>query len=369
MRKPLYTLLVFGALFASCSEDDDSPMVNELEVPQTYTFQSFNASGSSGEAITDDLAELAGYMKTGRPGDAGDPDRNQTLNSQSLLEIYTNNGNTPSLSAVTTSEYDALVRDWFSEIAAASGNTYGEGAEGGTYGGYLVDENAVELEQFIEKGLYGAALYNQAVTVHLNTNNTTEGLGATETSVLEQNWDNAFLLYGADASFPNNGNDSWAAKYAARRDNAGFYTNLKTAFLTGRAAITAGEEFTDERNRAVVDIRENWEKALAATAINYLYSAKNGLLNATDDAGTASAYHAWAEAYAFMYGFRGVDSDFRIISDVEVNNVLGYLKSSPALFTQDNIGDIDSAIDAIAQVYNFQDPTIFEINDVSANNR
>ncbi|MGB3183291.1 MAG: DUF4856 domain-containing protein [Cyclobacteriaceae bacterium] len=368
MRKLFFTLLIFSGVFVSCSEDDDMPVTGQLIIPEAYTFQSFDQASATSTALTEDLSELSTYMKTGRPGETDDPNRNQILSEAELLAIYTNNDSDTSLSNITTTAYDALIRDWFGEIAAASGGTYEVDANGGTMGGYLFEESGVELEQFIEKGLYGAALYNYAATVYLDTSNT-DGLASMETATQEQSWDNAFLLYGADPSFPNNGNDSWAAKYAARRDNAGFYTNLKDAFLKGRAAITTGEEFAGERDRAIADILENWEKALAATAINYLYSAKEGLLNATDDDSRASAYHAWAEAYAFMAGFKGVDTDYRIISDVEVNNVLGYLKSTPAEFDQDNIDDLDNAIDAIALVYGFSDPTIFIVNDVTANNR
>jgi hypothetical protein len=218
---------------------------------------------------------------------------------------------------------------WLDQLAKASGGTFTPGVttgEGGTYGAYLFDENGLEMEQVMEKGMFGAVLYKHAVDL-LNTPLTPE------TS------DKVLAIFGSNPSFPNSNNaskhpkpDVQAAVYAARRTDTtnpnGFYFQMKRALIKLQAATKAGKDYAKEQQEAAADIRLIWEKVNAATIINYCYSSISTLSNVEPtDAQKSSALHAIAEGIGFIHGWKTVSN--KKITDAQIDEILA-LFNAPA---------------------------------------
>lgn len=356
--KPLaYTLVLSLLLLLGCNKDDEDPITENkgYTLPAAYAFDGFAANTSEATAQTAALASMVTEMNKGKT--------NGTTVSASTLNTAFNSG-TISLYAITVPYYRDSVELWIDRMAAASGNTFDPGTvpggTGGELGGRLFDRYGVELHELIDKGMYVASFYYRAAFEHLSG------------SISAEDIDRAFVYYGADVNFPNNNTDARMAKYAARRDNAGFYTNLKTQFLTARLAAAAGDHTTT--SAAATQIKLLWEKAIAATAINYLYDTSNKLAAATTDSQRAAAWHSWAEGAGFLSGLRAVPQDYRLITTAKLDEVLGLMGAThprtPTSFdTPQDLENFTTAINELAAVYGFSDPTIFQINDVTANGR
>jgi hypothetical protein len=196
---------------------------------------------------------------------------------------------------------------------------------GGVYGGYLFDANGLEMEQMIDKGLYGAALYNHAITLMSQplTTATTDQLVS---------------IFGASPEFPNTNNtaktqnpDRFMALYAARRDKndgKGLYTQQKANFIKLQAAIKAGSQYKQEQEEALAAIKLTWEKASAATVINYCH-AVIATLSSTNptDAQKGAALHAYSECVGFIHGWRTLPQQHKKITDSQIDAILTLLNA------------------------------------------
>ena len=369
-KNSFFILGLSVSLFA-CKEETTDVVFPELEIPTTYTTTSYQSNASAELIVRSNLSALASAMQVGRTG--------ATVNESALLAEF-NQGN-PSLESITTAYYAERVPSWLAELAKASGGTFDPAVaptgQGGVYGGYLFDENGLELEQVVEKGLFGAALYNHALTIMKSDNLTASDI------------DKLVAIFGAHPSFPNSDNavenkDVFAAKYAARRDKndgTGLYTAIKTNLITAKAAIEAGTDYNQNRDKALSDFRYNWEKSNMATVINYLISASSKL-SKTDatDADKASALHAYSESVGFLHGWKGIDATDKAITDAELDQILE-LMNAPAdatptsyEFVTDSFNQLPKfqlVIDKLQQIYKFtdQEVTDFAFNWVSEQGR
>lgn len=364
-------LLAFSVSLFSCDEETTDVTFPDLEVPTTYESTSYETNASTELTVRANLSALSSKMKVGRSG---------AMVSESELLAAFSEGN-PSLQSITTSYYAEKTPNWLAELAKASGGTFDPTTapvgNGGVYGGYLFDENGLELEQVVEKGLFGAALYNHALTVIKSDNITASDI------------DRLVAIFGAHTSFQNSdavaqNKDIFSAKYAARRDKNdgnGLYTSIKTNLITAKAAIEKGQDYNQDRDKALSDFRYNWEKSNMATVINYL-SATISKLNNSDatDADKASALHAYSETVGFVYGWKGVSGNDKAISDTEIDQILELMNVSANgevtsyTFVTDSFNQLPKlqlAIDKLKQVYNFTDQDIidFDYNWVSEQGR
>jgi hypothetical protein len=365
-------LVAFSVSLFSCDEETTDVTFPTLEVPTTYESANYASNASTELVVRQNLSDLVSKMQVGRQSGA-------TVTESELLALF--NAGSPSLKSITTPYYAEKMPNWLAELAKSSGGTFNPttapAGNGGVYGGYLFDENGLEMEQVVEKGLFGAALYNHALTIiKSNTINTTD-------------IDRLVAIYGAHPSFKNSGSaeqnkDIFSANYAARRDKNdgnGFYTSIKTNLITAKAAIEKGQNYSQERDKALSDFRYNWEKSNMATVINYLLSTTSKLnkSNATD-ADKASALHAYSEAVGFIHGWKGISGNDKAISDAEIDQILelmnapvnGTLTSYKFVtepFTQ--LPKLQSAIDKLKQIYKFtnQDIIDFEYNWVNEQGR
>ncbi len=357
-------------LFTACGDDDD----NGLIVPSTYDGANFEANAAVENAVRTQLADLTSAAKAGRSAGT-------TVDFNTLTQLYQQGS--PSLEAITTTYYAGRMTGtdgWLNELAKASGGAYTPGeptGEGGVYGGYLFDEHGLELEQLIEKGSFGAALYNHAITLM-------------EGEITPAAVDRMVSIFGANPDFPNTDNsastgnpDVYMAKYAARRDKNdgnGLYTRIRDAFILLQAAA-AEDRFVAEQEAALADIKELWEKANAATVINYLHTTIT-VLSGTNpsDNEKGGAMHAYGEAVGFLHGWRTLPAEYRIITDQQIDELLVLMNAphdaeptSYLLLTDpvNELPDLSEAINTLQTIYGFSDQEIedFRKNWVSEQGR
>jgi hypothetical protein len=374
MRKHILFLTVAALSVLSACKKEDDPKPG-LEVPANYDGSSFNTDAATQLDLRSRLNALVDEAKRGR-------NAANTVEFADLQSLYT--AGEPSVQAATNAYYRTRLEGasgWLAELAKASGNTYTPGTpsgEGGVFGGYLFDENGMELEQLIEKGLFGAMNYYQA-----------QQLLRTPTPA---NLNRALALYGAHPSFPNTTTaanadfpDAHMANYAARRsdrnDANSLYNRVKRAFITAQAAMAAGNAYDTERDAALDDLRLNWEKVNAATIINYCHSVITTMSNtAPTDAQKGNALHAYGEAVGFMHGWRNLPADSKLITDDQIEEVLALLRAEPGqtplsyVFIIEpviNLPRLQQVISRLQQIYGFSNAEIesFRNNWINVQNR
>lgn len=265
-------------------------------------------------------------------------------------------------------------------VAAANGGSYhpdssavynGEGG-GYTLTGsrrYLYDENGLEPQQIIEKGMYMALLYNQMLEV---------------TSTLEEgDADRLLALLGANPRFRNSNRGEYAdrlgANYIARRDQNqgnGLYFENTDALRSLRIALSADAPIAAQQAADAFLIA--YERGIAATIINYLHQANASisLSNPTDD-DLSAALHAYAEAIGFSLGFIGLDTFITDDQMAEIINLMRYNDGPNSevfrLVTErfDSMERNNQIIDRFQQVYGFSDQEIdsFRFNWVNEQGR
>lgn len=319
MKKSLLLLLLFSTFWAvSCNDDKKDP----LNLPSGYDGAAFDTNAASELKLLSNLTKLTNEAKKGRVNGT-------IIGLDSLFTWYALDAPN-SLENTATDYYDDRLQTWFNEITLASGGTYTPGApaggHGGTFGGYLFDENGLELEQMIEKGQFGATLYNHAEALSQIT---------PFTPALA---DRMLAIFGANPTFPNSYQanlharpDVFSANYCARRDKndgTGFYTTIRGNFIQLQAAAKAGDDYRDEQEDAIHAIMTNWEKSNFATVINYLNSVIS-TLSATNptDVQKASALHAYGECVGFVHGFRTVAAEHRSITDDQIDLLLSLMNA------------------------------------------
>ncbi len=221
-----------------------------------------------------------------------------------------------------------------------------------------VSANGLEYIQLLEKGLYGAMMYDQMVDDYLrpsqsgaqNSKGNNESAAgadyATKGTDRQHRFDEVFGYLGADPNtYPNtantsNGDGVFIANYTfdfSDETEEVFGINmaqkLMDAFIFGRSVLKAGEGFgpgdetTNEEyyEAARTDIKLYTEAGIAAAAYHYLNSA---IADITDE----DKIHHLSEALAFIYSL-SFNSEGRIsASDVhEVLIALGWSSSDSSL--------------------------------------
>jgi hypothetical protein len=314
----LFTLTTLS--FFSCGEDEK--VIPALVVPTTYESANFLTNTDAENNLTLSLAKITNEAKKGRKAGV-------KVSEDSLRFWFANNAPFLNLKSVNTTYYNnRLDSEWFKEIAKASGGTYTPSAnitgEGGAFGGYLFDENGLEIEQLIEKGQFGSVLYNYA-----------DALLASPL-LFPSTVDKVITIFGANPTFPNTPTatktanpDKFMANYAARRDKndgKGYYTQMKNAFLKLQAAIKGGDFYNKERDEAIADIRLTWEKINAATIINYCHAVVATMSKTTTtDAEKGAALHAYGECVGFTHGWKTVTN--KRITDAQIDEILDLLNA------------------------------------------
>lgn len=378
MIRNWYVLFILGALLvASCKKKQEPRPA--LVIPETYDGTNFATNAATQRNVLAQLSALTAEAQKGR-------NAANTVTKTALDNLF--NTGSPSLANIVTAYFKGRLEGtggWFDELAKASGNSYTpappSGGQGGVFGGYLFDENGLEIEQLLEKGQFGATLYKHATDL-IAAGNFTDATA-----------DQLLAIFGATPAFSNSGSNKVAAdardkamaNYAARRsdinDNNSLYLQMKRQFIKLQAAIRAGAAYNQERDEALAEIKILWEKVNAATVINYCYNTISTLSQTNPtDAQKGSALHALGEAIGFIHGFRNIPQAHKKITDTQIDEILTLFNApqngTPTcyLFVTDSVNQLpklQQAISKLKDIYGFSDAEVesFKINWVSQQGR
>ncbi|MFT4833757.1 MAG: hypothetical protein ACI83W_001310 [Marinoscillum sp.] len=356
MNLKLTPLIVLATLVISCNDEEPTP---QLDIPSSYESSSYDANVVSERAVINELAQLTTALN--------EAESNAQSTAVADIEYPAN------LSAVTLSSYQTLTSVWLSELVKAANDDDSfqnpgigmpaSGEEGGLLGGRLLDEYGLELEQMIEKGAFGAALYNHALTI-INGD-------LIDASTI----DKLVEIHGTSPAFDPNETTA-AAAYSKRRSNhvtqEGFFYDIRNSLITARAAIEAGRSFDALRDQAIADYLIAWEKSNFATVIFYCNATKVLLQSASgDEKILGDAIHAYAEGVGFAHGFKGLAN--KQITDAQIDLILELLLAPDGEIAQSYqflndatlLSNFDQIISDIQRIYGFTDEEIasFYVND------
>jgi hypothetical protein len=280
---------------------------------------------------------------------------------------------TPSLRSITTSYYAPEIEGWLDTFEAAAGHmwmpTEPPPVSGGKYGPDIFSAEGLDIRQAIEKGMFAATFYNQALKLM-------------KEPVTAATVDRLVALYGASPSFPAHDTavmpgDTGAATYAKRRtkpDSPGIYFEIKADLVAAQAAARAGTGCEAALRTALESFRKRWEQVLFATVIYYAHDAKQKLISDNPTAAAISGgLHSIGEGLAFVHGFRGLPEGDRIIGDPQVDELLD-LFGAPATgnvtvykFATDTAAQatkLDQVVAKVKSIYGFTDQQmeLFKVN-------
>ncbi|MBU3700282.1 MAG: hypothetical protein FGM33_09815 [Candidatus Kapabacteria bacterium] len=358
----LLAALVAIAVFTGCQSDDNP--TNPV-TPVTYDSTGYAAATQGEFQLRSQMTALVALLKTARqPGVR----LSQSEISTALL---------PLSSSIDPAFASQLVK-YVAELADASGGAHswqsrpGGSANGGTFGGYLFNEHGLEMEQMIDKGLYGAMFFSKASDI-------------ADESVNRQSIHRMLALFGANPGFPNTDRalvnpDMLAAAYCARRDQndgKGMYSQIRREFVTAMSAA----EGSAQAKSAAMQVLKLWERAIMATVINYTYTVI-GELSASNpsDSSRALAMHAYGECVGFLTGWRYVNAPQRTITTEQIDELLLLLKAPlngpwtcyeiwqlPA----DNLSRVVMVRERLQDIYGFSDEEMisFKTNWVATQGR
>ena len=339
-----------------------------LVIPSSYGATEFDANTEAIEDLIGRFNDLVALMKTGQ-------DSTKQLMMPDLMAAW-NTGGANSVKANSGWYVSDVEQVHFRELVKNSGKTYhpshGDTASiGGVFGGRLLDKDAYEILQAVDKGGYAAMFLYQILEL--------EKGGITLKKI-----DQMLALYGAHPDFANTPTaanaehpDRFIANYAARRDKndgTGYYSKIKYNFITLQAACISGSAYQDEKNLAFSDLINAMERSIMATTINYMYATIEKLSKTKpSDQDKADALHDLSEALSFIYGFGNLQSPHIQITKLEIEEVLLLLQFEGTdhhplyHFTNDPISNISKILDAQAklkEIYQFSNQ---EMNDFKSN--
>jgi hypothetical protein len=321
------------------------------------------ASDAFAQNAADEIGLLSKLNALSAPMRAAELDAGVGVDAGVLNELYS--AGKPSLKDLTVPQFQPVLNEALELFVDGTQKRWtpmssGEGP-GGIFGSgtsaWIFSSRGVDVRQVIDKGLYGALFYAEAVK-------------RMRTVASASDVDKILALYGATPAFPQNdtsaaGKDELSAKYAKRRNAPaapGFYTLIRDRFIEARA-YAAVPECSSQRTAALKAIAEDWEKTLLATVIFYINSAATKLQdpNATESV-RASALHDLGEGAGFVFGLRAMPAESRRMTDAQLDAVLAALQApslkSAALHRlltdiPPNVEALLAAVPLIAQVYGF----------------
>jgi hypothetical protein len=174
------------------------------------------------------------------------------------------------------------------------------------------------------------------------------------------------------------------AGYAARRDKndgKGLYSQFKNNAIKLQAAVKAGNDYKAQQTEALNALKTAWEKANAATIINYCHATLSRL-SATNPSENdiAAALHAYSEGVGFIHGWKTIPQKHKIITDAQIDEILALFNAPSGQtptsykFATDPVNElpkIQQVIDKLKAIYGFsnQDLEDFKKNWVNEQGR
>lgn len=384
-------------LFASCSSDDDQPLVqNVVEAPDTYNFmrggESTVAFGGqttrimmadeTARAFTDfdnttEASLLAMFNHEPGNSDFSDSalnasDKNLRSKTAASYDYFVSN---TSESAQIKATFEDFISSQINEVFAnkmvlASPGVAGQIADGSKT--RYVNAKGLEYNQAFAKGILGAVMTDQMLNNYLSKEVLDEGDNRQNNdnditqenkpyTTMEHKWDEAYgYLYGTSANSENPNltigqDDKFLNEYVGRVNDNGDFSSIASeiwdAFKLGRAAIVAKDYELRDAQASI--IREKVSTVIAARGIFYLQIGKNRIA----DGNRIGSFHALSEAYGFVYSLRFTrksESNTPLFSRTEVDTLLAKLMNS----SENGFWDIDPVVldevsEAMASKFDF----------------
>lgn len=349
----LIGFLATSALLSACTKEEDptSTTIN-YEIPLSYNFSPMNYTGQTQRLqMMDEL--ILEVRKANEP--------NTVVRAQKLREMYANLNNPFADASLNTSgkqlkdktflTEQSLIETYFDSLeSVSSSNSLGSfGVPGVVYSNdgtrkYLLSGTGVEYKERIDKGLMMALMYHQITSVYLsaekmNVDNTI--INEANGTAMQHHWDEAFGYMAFPTDFPTNITGlKYISKYVnARNSLLDCNKKIMDAFLKGRAAIN-NKDYTT-RDAQIEIICSEIEKAMAATAINYLNQAKT---NFADD---ALRCHVLSEFHGFVYGLKF--NTKKKITNEQITALLNTLGDNYYNITTTQIEELKTSL---ASIYN-----------------
>ncbi|WP_407556954.1 DUF4856 domain-containing protein [Winogradskyella sp. 4-2091] len=377
------SLFAVGALFTSCSSDDDNGTSGpQVEEPATYQFERNGTTTVSYDGQTTRIemaeefvssltdtskseAELDGmFTNTGNyfsTSDLNESTKNIRSKTAASTDYYS--ANTTDATAIKA-QFDTWIESQVTEVfpnwnTDAVSGTAGKIQEAGGGSTRYVNAKGVEYNQVVAKGLIGGLMADQILNNYLspavldagnnvedNDNDVLDG--SSNYTSMEHKWDEAFgYLYGTDDVLaPQLGADSFLNKYLSRvegdEDFAGIAQDIYDAFKLGRAAIVA-KNYTVRDQQADI-IKEKLSIVIGVRAVHYLQAGKSGL-----GSDYASSFHDLSEGLGFVYSLqftRQPGTDIPYLSKTEVDAFVSELLEGNGFWdvTTDTLDDISEDI-------------------------
>ncbi len=319
--------LVRSRLFdPDASTTNDASVTNEggtlgcgVTIPTTYESPAFATNAAVELALVAHVQQISGRMSETEGASS-------TLVTATELKTLFGEG-TPSLRAVSTPVAQSALDGYFDAFGEAGGKTWRPADaehDGGVLTGGKYDETfyfsstGLDLREVADKTLLGGVLYNHVLGIiaqHITNEAAIDRMLAAfgATPALSNRTD---LDGGADE-------DRLIAAYASRRDGVspevpGPYRQMKTALLTMKAAVPAGEKCKADLDSAVSAYLLGWERTTYASAIFYLSAAAQA---AADPQKGPLSLRAYGQAIGFLRSFKGLPQDKRKITDSQIDAV------------------------------------------------
>lgn len=359
MRNLLYTSALVGlTLLASCKNDEPAP-ANAAP----YDTTQYLAATTDERALRRRMVLMMAEARRGR-------NRANTLDAGRLQSLFS--AGSPSVATAATPYFAGRIggpTGWLATMATASGQVYSfeESDTAGTGGvvnntQYLLDRHGLEVEQLVEKGLFGALL---TYRVHQ----------LLDQPITLATPDKVMALLGVSRTFPSSGNatkharpDSALGSYLAQRDKNdgnGYYSQMRTALRRMQSATRNGDNAAAQT--AATDVRTLLDKVTGATVIHYCYQTQSILQGNPTPMDKGSALHKLAEGIGFAHGYRTLPYAGRRLSDAAIDEVLALMgapaSGNPTVYqfvtrSAQTLPRLQQAIARVQQAYGFTDAEV-----------
>ncbi|MCC8424300.1 DUF4856 domain-containing protein [Mucilaginibacter sp. UR6-11] len=349
----LSALTIAFMLITGCKKNDPTTEpVPVYTVPTTYNFT--NANFADATTRLGMYTEISNLMKNALTGtfdaakakamltNTGAPFTTAAYNTSGL---QLNDQFAPVFKTDAISFIDSLAKASAAASTPASRGKAGVGASSANAASkYALTSLGVNYAQVFNKGLMGGLVTYQIVTTmdavaNQAIDNTAIVNGAT---AMEHAWDLAFGYWGVPVDFPTNktGAKLWGS-YSTQVDS-GYKANtiLMTAFLKGRAAISAKDKATFVAQAKI--IITTMERLTGAAALQEVKEAKAAI---SDNILRNSRV---SEMYGFVYSLKY--NPKRVITDTQYNALLALF---PKSYYDLTLTDVNAIRDAVANQYDF----------------
>ncbi len=379
MKKYIILGLAFSSILASCkkegctdtaatnyndrAEKDDNSCtyasgepIPSYTIPTTYSFVN-----SSNQNTVDYPGQLDRLEQIRQIISKMDQATSSVINAQDLKDMFSNvngngNGNfsfasTRQLKDKCFSLDQSLIESWMDSLAENSTH-FSQSASNGQAGTLMVEgslhlfsSKGVEYAEKIEKALMGAVQMYQALNVYfgsskmdVDNSSAVDPANGLYYTIMEHSWDEAFGYFGVQSNFPQVVPQDLWGEYCNNQNSWGSNAAIMNNFLKGRAAIS--NKVLADRDGAIVEIRNAWEKISAYQAMDYLNEAIVNIGN------TGLFFHALTEANGFVTNLKYAPEETRNVTQSELSAILNKFGTNYWNLTLANLQAIKADLDA-----------------------